>query len=68
MSIPQTIVCVDCGGTCHLLVERPPDYPWEPGDVAAYRCVDCLDRWDMVIEAEDLDETAERGDLPPHPT
>jgi len=65
MSVPETIVCVDCGGVCHLLTRRPADYPWESGDVAAYRCSDCLDRWDIIIEDEDLDETAERGDAPP---
>jgi hypothetical protein len=26
--------------------------PWEPGDIVAYRCEDCLDRWDLVLEDE----------------
>jgi hypothetical protein len=51
---PETITCVDCGGICHLLTVVEPD---EGADemVAAYRCEDCLDRWDMVIpdEADD---------------
>ena len=51
--VPETIVCVDCGGTCHLLSTPPPDEPFEPGDVVAYRCEDCMDRWDVVLPDED---------------
>jgi hypothetical protein len=43
---PTEIVCVDCGGTCHLL-SYPPDDGFEPGDILAYRCADCDDRWDV---------------------
>jgi len=46
---PETIICVDCGGTCHLLSHPPPDEEFAPGDVVAYRCTDCLDRWDVVL-------------------
>lgn len=49
---PEQIVCVDCGGTCHLL-SYAPDEGFEPGDVIAYRCADCLDRWDVVWEPDD---------------
>ena len=54
--IPATIVCVDCGGTCHLLNPPKPDdeFEFEPGDTVAYRCEDCADRWDIVLEEEDL--------------
>lgn len=52
MEAPATIICVDCGGTCHLLSYERPDEPWEPGDIVAYRCADCLDRWDVEL-AED---------------
>ncbi len=54
------ITCVDCGGRAHLLNRRDPDPEdpgaelWEPGDIATYRCADCLDRWDLVLEADDL--------------
>jgi hypothetical protein len=44
-----TIVCVDCGGRCHLLTPAREDGFWEPGDIVAYRCADCLDRWDLVL-------------------
>lgn len=45
--VPAQIVCVDCGGTCHLLTvnDDDPDRP-----VAVYRCGDCLDRWDLSLE------------------
>ena len=43
------IVCVDCGGRCHLLTSWPSDDPPIPGDVVAYRCEDCNDRWDVVV-------------------
>lgn len=50
--VPRAIVCVDCGGRCHLLSHEPPE-GWEPGDVVAYRCEDCLDRWDLVLPTDD---------------
>jgi hypothetical protein len=55
LRVDPIIVCVDCGGRAHLL-SYPPHEGWEPGDVAAYRCEDCLDRWDIVLELDE-DET-----------
>ena len=54
------ITCIDCGGRCHLLTAPREDGGWEPGDIVAYRCVDCLDRWDLVLP--DTDEDVWRGD------
>ena len=51
MRAPATIICVDCGGTCHLLVH--PDEELDPGDPVAYRCTDCMDRWDLVMPDHD---------------
>jgi hypothetical protein len=51
---PATIVCVDCGGTAHLLSFVPED-GFQPGDVVAYRCADCLDRWDVVVPQEEAE-------------
>jgi hypothetical protein len=45
-----TIICIDCGGRCHLLSMPREDGVWLPGDIVAYRCEDCLDRWDIVVE------------------
>jgi hypothetical protein len=51
---PESIVCVDCGGTCHLLtrpfVEENGEVGFQAGDIVAYRCEDCLDRWDIELE------------------
>jgi hypothetical protein len=45
---PEQIVCVDCGGDCHLITYLSPDQQLEPGSILTYRCQDCLDRWDVV--------------------
>jgi hypothetical protein len=45
-----TIPCVDCGGTAHLLTAANEDDVWMLGDTVAYRCEDCRDRWDIVLE------------------
>ncbi len=50
--VERNIVCVDCGGTCHLLTYLDDETPPAPGDVLAYRCEDCLDRWDVVVPDE----------------
>ncbi len=52
MEVPEEIVCVDCGGPCGRLTATP-DGGFEHGDVVAYRCRDCMDRWDVVIEEGD---------------
>tara|TARA_B100000676_G_C17520184_1_gene552396 strand:+ start:253 stop:444 length:192 start_codon:yes stop_codon:yes gene_type:complete len=49
MEIPEEIICVDCGERCRL-ASYPPEEGWEAGMVAFYRCLDCLDRWDIVLE------------------
>jgi hypothetical protein len=56
------ITCVDCGGRAHLL-NRPDVDPedaaaetWAPGDIVSYRCEDCLDRWDLVLDDDAVDD------------
>ncbi|MCZ7524961.1 MAG: hypothetical protein M5U14_00355 [Acidimicrobiia bacterium] len=49
MDVPETIVCVECGGVAHRLTYPPPE-GFEPGEVVAYRCEDCLERLDVVLE------------------
>ena len=57
------ITCVDCGGRAHLITPRrgDPEDPrgteWQPGDVVAYRCEDCLDRWDIVLDEDAIDDS-----------
>lgn len=50
--VPLTIECVDCLGTCHRLAHEP-EGGFAPGDVIAYRCEDCLDRWDIQFGSEE---------------
>ena len=59
------ITCIDCGGRAHLLSK--PHVDPEDGSAPAlggrrhrrYRCADCLDRWDLVLE-----DDAERTETP----
>jgi len=50
----ETIVCVECGGLAWLLQPVGPEDDLEPGDAVAYRCADCLERFDVVVEEDDL--------------
>lgn len=52
MDVPTQIVCVDCGGQCFLL-SHEPDEGFGPGDWVAYRCGDCMDRWDLQVPEDD---------------
>jgi len=49
MDLPEKITCVDCGQDAHLL-SHAPEEGWEVGDIVAYRCSGCNDRWDLVVE------------------
>ncbi len=51
-----SITCVDCGGNAYLLTPAPEDGVWLEGDVVAYRCKDCLDRWDIELTLEDIED------------
>jgi hypothetical protein len=59
------ITCIDCGGRAHLLTKPDIDPEdgrsavWEAGDIVAYRCADCMDRWDLVLE-DDGDDGEDR--------
>jgi DNA-directed RNA polymerase subunit RPC12/RpoP len=54
--LAETIVCVECGGTAHLLTGFPPDDPPMAGDIVPYRCADCMDRFDLVVDEADLED------------
>jgi hypothetical protein len=55
MTGPATIItCVDCGGRAHLVQPPKDGEQFEAGDIAVYRCEDCLDRWDVVVDEADL--------------
>jgi hypothetical protein len=59
MEVPSAITCVECGGVASLIGYLPPDEDPEPGTAFAYRCADCMERFDVVI---DEDETDAQGD------
>lgn len=50
----DTIVCVDCGGTCHRSPFGSPELGWQAGDVVSYRCRDCADVWYVEVDEDDL--------------
>lgn len=53
---PQAVItCVECGGEAHLVQPEEAESPYRVGDVAVYRCADCLERWDIVVEEDDVD-------------
>ena len=54
MNIATVIVCVDCGGRAHLVQPLVPENPPVAGDILTYRCEDCADRWDLVVDEADL--------------
>lgn len=64
MAVADSIVCVDCGGTCHRMPLEPPELGWVEGDVVTYRCRDCNDMWYLELEEEDLDGDPAGGPPP----
>jgi DNA-directed RNA polymerase subunit RPC12/RpoP len=63
-TVPQPeseIDCIDCGGRAYRLSRPDEDGLFAPGDIIAYRCRDCWDRWDLLFDPEpepptDLDQ------------
>lgn len=47
---PETIRCVECGGTAHLISYLPDDEPLEDGYPIAYTCKECYHRHDLIWE------------------
>ena len=54
--VPETIVCVECGETAHLLTTWPDDDPPYPGDVMAYRCAGCADLFYIELPEVEPDQ------------
>jgi predicted nucleic acid-binding Zn ribbon protein len=54
VTIHTVIVCVDCGGRAHLVQALDPENLPEAGEILTYRCEDCADRWDLVVDEADL--------------
>ena len=54
--ISERIDCMECGGDAHLVQALDPEIPVVAGDVLVYVCSDCAQRWDVVVDEEDLIE------------
>ncbi|MDQ1411792.1 MAG: hypothetical protein QOE07_380 [Acidimicrobiaceae bacterium] len=54
MAVADTIVCVDCGGTCHRQPFERPEFGWQVGDIVTFRCSDCADMWYLEVAEDDL--------------
>jgi hypothetical protein len=59
--VVETIPCVECGATAHLLPRFSPDDPPRPGDIVAYRCEECMDRFDVVVDDVGMEDRPEYG-------
>jgi DNA-directed RNA polymerase subunit RPC12/RpoP len=59
MAVSESIDCMECGGHAHLVQLLDPEAPPEAGDVLVYVCGDCWQRWDVVVDIDDLDEDEE---------
>jgi DNA-directed RNA polymerase subunit RPC12/RpoP len=59
MAVSESIDCMECGGHAHLVQLLDPEMPPEEGDVLVYVCGDCWQRWDVVVDIDDLDEDEE---------
>jgi DNA-directed RNA polymerase subunit RPC12/RpoP len=55
MAISEQISCMECGGTAVLQQLPADDEVIEAGDVLTYRCPDCWQRWDVVVDEDDVD-------------
>ena len=51
--MPETITCVECGAAAGRLTYLPEGESFQAGDVVAFVCPDCGQRFDLVIEDEE---------------
>jgi len=58
MTISERIDCMECGGrrTAQLGQVLEPEMVLQAGDVLVYICSDCNQRWDVVVDEDDLIE------------
>jgi hypothetical protein len=54
MPVSERIDCMECGGRASLVQLIDPEMPPREGDVLVYVCGDCWQRWDVVVDADDL--------------
>jgi DNA-directed RNA polymerase subunit RPC12/RpoP len=56
VAIAERINCMECGGVAFLAQPIGPDDVFEPGDSVVYLCGECAQRWDVVVDEDDLIE------------
>jgi len=56
VAISEHISCMECGETAHLAQPLDPEMPVEVGDVLVYLCGECNQRWDVVVDEDDLND------------
>jgi hypothetical protein len=54
--IAQKIACMECGEAAYLVQPIGPEDEILPGDVVTYLCGACAQRWDVVVEDDDIDD------------
>ena len=54
MAISEQLNCMECGGTAHLGQPLDPEITMQVGDVLVYLCGECNQRWDVVVDEDDL--------------
>jgi hypothetical protein len=54
MPVAEEITCMECGGVACLAQPIGPDDQLEVGAVLVYLCGQCNQRWDVVVDEEDL--------------
>lgn len=45
---PAVYRCIDCDGEAHLISFLPEDGEVDPATSFAYRCADCMERFDVI--------------------
>lgn len=61
MRISNEITCIECGGVASRIGYLPPDVEPEPGTPIAYRCADCMERFDVVIDDDDIEPPGDQA-------
>jgi hypothetical protein len=54
MPVHERIDCMECGGQASLVQLIDPEMLPVEGDVLVYVCGDCWQRWDVVVDADDV--------------
>jgi hypothetical protein len=56
VTVHERIDCMECGGrgTAQLVQLLDPEIELVEGDVLVYVCSDCAQRWDVVVDEDDL--------------